>query len=828
MTPRSSWGLWVLAFVLVLAVHPIPARGNGGPVPCGDLDADGLRTALDLSRLRQALANPERAGLSPDEMARCPMTDASDECDVLQMVLLWRATLDPPLPPAPREVCEGGDGDGDGVSNSDDGCPEDPFDEGSLYGGCGPVGSRANGRILASAADRELARAGALLPGLPDTGSLADQLSVARAALARVVERAARDTACRGLVTEAEAAVSEFDEALLLADRALASYERPAPADDTTPEDNEELQLSLARARIEQAAGVAHGLAEAYSRSCAQEQSVRDVDVIEQIDDARREVVTRGGKRYWMVEDAVLTGQVTEGTRVSIEGSDFLASSLLRSISGPLLDAFPDDPECLFLRFAPIQPPPGPAPRVLHDPEGYRAPTGTYLFEQGMGLAAESVNCPRAEPGLSFRRQHLRVSVDYTTTQGVPVTQTIAQQLDEHDAPIRLPADLDRSELATLTVWTNVQSCTIQLQLGGFTLSCEAEGAIAARSYELRVRERGARCVASYADTFFDVDDRDSGDFREAVVTGKTVIAGWDAGTEPEFRAEGYPICSGAVCPNVGVISEGQPFAIRNTDFVSIYPNTSALVDLWQRAFSGVDHAAGLRWPHVVGVNNGRPWRFSCTLPRVVRDVVDFCPGEPADAFFRLPFAKDSAVWGVAQGNLSAPGCTGADCPSHANAYAIDMGRGQCGEEIRAPRAAIVVQTRDGGTCQNGSGCSTNPDEPICESLCCTPTSPVPRGNAIWLLHQDGSYTTYSHLKPNGIAVEEGDFVRRGQLLGLMGTTGNSGGVHLHWETKRGESIDELKSELGLFRNRAADGSILPCEEPEPGDELRSDNPPWP
>lgn len=50
-------------------------------------------------------------------------------------------------------------------------------------------------------------------------------------------------------------------------------------------------------------------------------------------------------------------------------------------------------------------------------------------------------------------------------------------------------------------------------------------------------------------------------------------------------------------------------------------------------------------------------------------------------------------------------------------------------------------------------------------------------------------YTSlYAHLKKGTFQVKEGDKVKAGQLLGEMGTTGASTGVHLHWEIWKGKT----------------------------------------
>jgi murein DD-endopeptidase MepM/ murein hydrolase activator NlpD len=53
-------------------------------------------------------------------------------------------------------------------------------------------------------------------------------------------------------------------------------------------------------------------------------------------------------------------------------------------------------------------------------------------------------------------------------------------------------------------------------------------------------------------------------------------------------------------------------------------------------------------------------------------------------------------------------------------------------------------------------------------------------GNLIKLKHADGSVTLYAH--NSRILVDEGQIVRQGELIALMGSTGYSTGSHLHFE----------------------------------------------
>jgi murein DD-endopeptidase MepM/ murein hydrolase activator NlpD len=62
-------------------------------------------------------------------------------------------------------------------------------------------------------------------------------------------------------------------------------------------------------------------------------------------------------------------------------------------------------------------------------------------------------------------------------------------------------------------------------------------------------------------------------------------------------------------------------------------------------------------------------------------------------------------------------------------------------------------------------------------------------GNYIQIEHGGEMQTRYAHL--SGYAVAAGEFVRKGQLIGFVGSTGRSTGPHLHYEVRvAGEAVD--------------------------------------
>lgn len=75
------------------------------------------------------------------------------------------------------------------------------------------------------------------------------------------------------------------------------------------------------------------------------------------------------------------------------------------------------------------------------------------------------------------------------------------------------------------------------------------------------------------------------------------------------------------------------------------------------------------------------------------------------------------------------------------------------------------------------------------------PTQPLPPatvqtapGNHVVIALDDGRFTLYAHLQTGSVRVRPGERVERGQVLGLVGNTGNSTEPHLHFHVMDGPS----------------------------------------
>lgn len=98
-----------------------------------------------------------------------------------------------------------------------------------------------------------------------------------------------------------------------------------------------------------------------------------------------------------------------------------------------------------------------------------------------------------------------------------------------------------------------------------------------------------------------------------------------------------------------------------------------------------------------------------------------------------------------------------------------------------------VVAAEDGTIAFTYSGCTHNWSKPMSYSCGCGGGY----GNYIMIDHGNGYSTLYAHL--SSLAVSTGQTVKKGQVIGYVGTTGHSTGPHLHFETRyMGEKYNPL------------------------------------
>lgn len=99
----------------------------------------------------------------------------------------------------------------------------------------------------------------------------------------------------------------------------------------------------------------------------------------------------------------------------------------------------------------------------------------------------------------------------------------------------------------------------------------------------------------------------------------------------------------------------------------------------------------------------------------------------------------------------------------------VDIVTSRANTAIIAPEAGIVLEARK---------------------------STAPGGGYGWFVKYrgfSGAVHLMAHLVKGSIAVKKGQAILQGQKLGVMGTTGASTGIHLHWEVRGKVPVDPIK-----------------------------------
>jgi len=137
------------------------------------------------------------------------------------------------------------------------------------------------------------------------------------------------------------------------------------------------------------------------------------------------------------------------------------------------------------------------------------------------------------------------------------------------------------------------------------------------------------------------------------------------------------------------------------------------------------------------------------------------------------------------------------------------------GAHALAVADAIVADTHD-GVPENIPGATSRAVAITPETL---------GGNYILLDLGEGAFAYYAHLQPGSLKVKKGDTVKRGQLLGLVGNSGNSTEPHLHFHlADRNAAIDSegLPYAFDTFELQATPDRVTAAMKPA-GDSLAID-----
>jgi len=81
-------------------------------------------------------------------------------------------------------------------------------------------------------------------------------------------------------------------------------------------------------------------------------------------------------------------------------------------------------------------------------------------------------------------------------------------------------------------------------------------------------------------------------------------------------------------------------------------------------------------------------------------------------------------------------------------------------------------------------------------------------GNSVILKTQNGEYLIFSHFKQHSVKVKEGQMVKKGELLGLCGNSGNSSEPHLHFHIQNVKGRNKATGIKSYFSNIIVDGEL--------------------
>ena len=192
------------------------------------------------------------------------------------------------------------------------------------------------------------------------------------------------------------------------------------------------------------------------------------------------------------------------------------------------------------------------------------------------------------------------------------------------------------------------------------------------------------------------------------------------------------------------------------------------LRELEQRTEAGESAESIAAW-----LNTEMPSRWCAFAP--------IAPPVKGDAQFLLPF--DSRInWIVGQGVSGAYSHTGRE------EFSLDFAMPE-GTQILASRRGTVVRVVDGFT------------------RCCLPVGRSHEANQVIVLHANGTFASYVHLRP-GIPVKPGQSVDAGELVGYSGSTGYATMPHLHFSVSIRDASKQPQTIPVRFQNGTPQGYL--------------------
>ena len=131
---------------------------------------------------------------------------------------------------------------------------------------------------------------------------------------------------------------------------------------------------------------------------------------------------------------------------------------------------------------------------------------------------------------------------------------------------------------------------------------------------------------------------------------------------------------------------------------------------------------------------------------------------------------------------------------SNANENTADAGWGR---EILAPAAGTIVYARNDVPDNPKPGVEPGPDyyKPLRDPI------NARAGNCVIIDHGNSEYSVMMHMQKGSVTVNVGDRVAAGQVVGKLGSSGDTFGPHLHYQLQSGPRLGEYQSLPVKFQN---------------------------
>lgn len=124
------------------------------------------------------------------------------------------------------------------------------------------------------------------------------------------------------------------------------------------------------------------------------------------------------------------------------------------------------------------------------------------------------------------------------------------------------------------------------------------------------------------------------------------------------------------------------------------------------------------------------------------------------------------------------------------------------GDEVLAVVDGVVYAARDG---LPDNRPLVEPPRPS------SPSAAAAYGNYVIVAVNDRTFVHYVHLQRNSVAVKTGQAVRRGQVIGRLGNSGNTNGAHLHFNITDGPSPEAAQGLPFVFDAFESLGKTTPA-----------------